>query len=132
MDLKEGQVLVALETNLVQLGANALRPNQVIDVYVTLEDKDRNHVFCELLRNVRILGIKDYLGFDLDDSQSSGSPHVIQLAVTTEALPILLKAVDEGEIRYTASKDAYVVQDECEILWQSRAIELLGLEKSPQ
>ena len=132
MDLKEGQVLVALETNLVQLGANALKPNQVVDVYVTLEDKERHRVFSELLRRVRILGIKDYLGIDLQDPQSSGSPHVLQLAISTEALPILLKAADLGEIRYTATKDAYVAEDECEIVWDSKAMEILGIEKSPQ
>ena len=131
-DLKEGQVLLALETNLVKLAANTLIPNQIVDIYVTLEDRERNHVFSELLRGVRILGVKDHLGLDLEDPKSSGAPHVLQLAITKEALPVLQKAIDIGEVSYYASKDAYLSTSECEIVWDSDAMQLLGYEKSPQ
>ena len=131
-DLKEGQVLFAVETNLVQLAANALMENQVIDIYVTLEDRERNHVFSELLRGVRILGVKDHQGLDLDHPKSSGSPHILQLAISKEALPVLQKALDLGEISYYASNDAYQRNAECEIVWDAEAASLLGIEKSPQ
>lgn len=131
-DLKDGQVLLAVETNLVKLAANALMPNQTIDIYVALEDRERQHVFSELIRGVRILGVKDHMGLNLDDSKSTGSPHVLQLAVSKEALPILLKAIDTGEISYYAANDAYSRSYECEIVWDSEAMSLLGYEKSPQ
>ena len=131
-ELKEGQVLFAVETSLVQLAANALIENQVIDIYVTLEDRERNHVFSELLRGVRILGIKDHLGLDLDHPNSSGAPHILQLAISKESLPVLQKAIDMGQISYYATHDAYLRSDECEIVWDSEAMHLLGYEKSPQ
>ncbi len=131
-DLKDGQVLLAVETNLVKLAANALMPNQIVDIYVTLEDRERQHVFAELLRGVRILGVKDHMGLNLDDSKSSGSPHILQLAVSKEALPVLLKAIDAGEISYYTANDAYSRAYECEIVWDSEAMSLLGYEKSPQ
>ena len=131
-DLRDGQVLFAVETNLVQLAANAMIENQIIDIYVTLENRERNHVFSELLRGVRILGVKDHLGLDLDHPKSSGAPHILQLAISKEALPVLQKAIDLGDISYYASNDAYQRMAECEIVWESEAMILLGIEKSPQ
>ena len=76
--------------------------------------------------------MKDYLGLDLDHPKSSGSPHILQLAISKEALPVLQKAIDLGDISYYASNDAYQRMAECEIVWESEAMILLGIEKSPQ
>ena len=129
LDLEEDQVLYALETNLVSLGANALSAGQKVDLYVTLENEQREKVVGILLSNVRILGIKDHKGFDLDDAQSSKTPHVIQFAIDKSALAIVQMASEKGQISYYATGTSYTAQDECVIEWDSAVLNMLGFEK---
>ncbi|MBQ7888607.1 MAG: hypothetical protein IJ356_02495 [Erysipelotrichaceae bacterium] len=129
LDLNHDQVLVALETNMVALGANALSKGQLVDIYVTVLDSMKESKIGSLLKNVRILGIKDHKGFNMDDPESTHTPHVIQLAISQEALPLIQKAMQEGELSYYASKDAYHQKKECIIDWDSEMIEILGIEK---
>ncbi len=130
LGLKNDQVLFALETNLVALAANALVPEQIVDLYVTMEDDTKESVTGLILENVRILGIKDHKGLDLSHPDSTASPHVIQFAISKEALPVIQKAVHTGEISYYASANAYYDDaEECIVAWDGEIIKLLGMEK---
>lgn len=129
LGLQEDQVLFALETNIVALAANALLEGQIVDMYVTMDDDHKDTVTGLILENVRILGIKDHKGLNLDHPDSTGSPHVIQFAVSKEALAILQKARHVGEITYYASGVSYEQLDECIVAWEGEILELLGFEK---
>ena len=128
-DLKEGQVLFALQTDIVSLGANALLEGQVVDVYASLKDENYETVSGPIVEKVRILGIKDHQGLNLTHPDSSGIPYVIQFAVSKQALPVLQKALAEGEISYYVSSDAYRLTDESSVVWDGEIVQLLGFEK---
>lgn len=128
-DLKEGQVLFALQTDIVSLGANALLEGQVVDVYASLKDENYETVSGPIVEKVRILGIKDHQGLNLTHPDSSGIPYVIQFAVSKQAVPVLQKALSEGKISYYVSADAYHLADESSVVWDGEIVQLLGFEK---
>lgn len=130
LGLKDDQVLYALETNVVALAANALVPEQIVDVYVTMEDERKESVTGLLLEHVRIVGIKDHKGLDLTHPDSTAFPHVIQFAISKEALPVIQKAAHAGEISYYASGSSYTDDlNECTVAWDGEIIRLLGMGK---
>lgn len=129
LDLKEHQVLAALRTDAVALGANALCEGQKVDLYVTIKDSSNETKVGSLFNNVRILGVKDHRGLNLDDPDSTHEPYIIQFALSDEALPLFQMAQEIGEISYYATSFSYDEDAECQIDWESDMIEVLGFSK---
>ena len=129
-DLKENQVLFAMETDIVSLGANALIPGQVVDVYASVKNDDHESINGILIEKVRILGVKDHKGLDLNHPDSSKIPHVVQFALSKQAIPVIQKALSEGEISYYATADAYRINEECSVVWDGEIVQFLGIEKA--
>lgn len=108
--LKENQAVYTLDMNLVSSAGNTLKIGQRIDLYGTLKE-NRNTLVDLLLSQVRIVGLKDKNGIDVDGN-SKLLPKVMLLALDRIAVPYLTKLNALGEI--TISPTSYELnEDEC-------------------
>ncbi len=92
------QVVYALDVDLKMTSGNTLQPFQSIDLYVSLIH-NRLTVVDRLIRNVRILSLKDKNGKDLD--QATDIPKIMLIALNQDLVPILTKALELGELIIT-------------------------------
>lgn len=120
LKLKEGQSAFSLSTDLLKSSGNSLVSNQKVDLYVTIAEKNTKPITDLLLKDVRILNIKDRKGYRMEDEKSSKVPSVINLAIRDDQMEILRIASKVGSIDLYATghtgEEESVLNEECKIL----------------
>lgn len=120
LKLKEGQSAFSLSTDLLKSSGNSFVSNQKVDLYVTIAEKKEKPVSDLLLKDVRILNIKDRKGYRMEEEKSSKVPSVINLAIRDDQMEILRIASKLGTIDLYATTSAgdeeSVMNEECKIL----------------
>lgn len=101
--LKEDQVVYSMTTDLVSCAGNSLIPNQKVDIYCTIELQRNKPIVDLLIKNVRILSLKDRNGIDMDNEKSQSVPYVITVALDKDQISILSSAAKVGTISFYAS-----------------------------
>jgi len=96
--LKTGQVGFAVATDIIKSLGNSLVVGQKVDIYVTITTPTRNVIADCLVQQVRIIGIKDRNGLDLQHEKSNGVPFVVVLAVDENVIDYLKVANKIGMI----------------------------------
>ena len=96
VQLKEGQTAYSLETDLSKLGSIVV--GNRIDIYVTIETEE-DVLSGYLIRNARVIEIKDHKGLSLNDENSTKIPYYVEIAIAYDIIPCLTKAESLGEIR---------------------------------
>lgn len=118
LQLKEGQAVYTLETDLS--GAGSIAAGQRVDVHLSLELENETPLTGNILNHARVIAIKDHQGISLDDPESTGVPYLILLAVQREDVDLLNLAELTGEIRLFSSSDAYDTEQEAERVTDSQ------------
>ncbi len=111
LELLQGQVIYALETNMSDSGD--MTSGQRVDVYVTIEQDDGIVMTGCLLEHVRIVSIKDHTGLEISDVNSTKIPYMISLAINQEDIELIAMAEKTGKIRLFASSMMYDTSLEC-------------------
>lgn len=99
--LKENQALFALDASLISTAGNSYVVNQKVDIYGAIKLRDKV-VVDRLISSVRIVGIKDKNGNDVDKNNDN-LPKVILLALERSGIPVLTKLQAMGEISLSAN-----------------------------
>lgn len=98
MQLKKGQTAFSLPSDLVKLSGNTIVEGQKVDIYVTVQKQREQPVVDRLVKNVRVLSIKDRKGLNMDDPNTTGIPYVVILGIRDEIIPYLKIANKIGTI----------------------------------
>lgn len=98
--LKEGQCIFSMQVG----SASSLSVSQRIDLF--WQNDEMNGI---LVKNARILTIKDPQGINIDDEESTGIPYMMDLAVREADYGLLMQAKETGTLTYIVSSDAYDV-----------------------
>lgn len=101
--LKENEVSFSIPTSIIKLSGNTILPQQIVDILVTIKQRNEKPIVDTLFEGVRVVGIKDKKGLDIQDSESTGLPAVVLIAIHKEHLNILRTAQEMGEIEIYAS-----------------------------
>ncbi|MBQ9046437.1 MAG: hypothetical protein IJ120_00905 [Solobacterium sp.] len=104
--LRSGQAAYTMEVDLARLGGTVV-PGQRVDVYFAAERKDAGVLTGCLIRNVRVIAVKDHRGIDLDREDSSGTPYLAVLAVQQQDISLLTLAEEVGSVRMFTSDETY-------------------------
>lgn len=127
--LKEGQVAYPLSSDLLKSSGNTLSMNQKVDVYITFTDsKTKVTTVDRLLKNVRIIGLKDRNGLSLGDEKAQKIPAVILIAIAEEHLDYVKKANKIATIDLFAPRVHYGEEEESTLEEDCLLLELLKNE----
>lgn len=96
IQLKNGQTAYALEIDLSKLGS--ILVGNRIDIYVTIKDAEKT-ISGYLIRNARVIAMKDHNGISLQDENSTKIPYYVEIAISYDQIPYLTTAETNGEIR---------------------------------
>ena len=122
--LKENQVSFSMEVDVAALGG--VIAGQRVDVFVTVGARSENPVTGCLLRNVRVIDVKDHKGISLDRSESSGVPYLAELAVAGSHIDLLTMAKTYGTLQLYMSSEAYNSEAEAVLDTESPITEFLA------
>ena len=122
--LKEGQVAYTLNTDAAHLGGNSIMADQRVDLYVSLKNENGSPLVDCLVRNARVLGIRDQKGYEISDPESTRVPAVILLALDEDCVRYLGMARMVGTIEIVVPSDTYADQ-EAALVSNSRVIPYL-------
>lgn len=92
--LKDNQVVYTINTDLVKMSGNSIVVGQKIDLYTTLSIRNEKPLVDLLVSSVRVVGIKDKKGFDINHPDSSKIPFIVLIALDKDIMP-LIRACDE-------------------------------------
>lgn len=101
--LNKNEVSFSIPTSIVKLSGNTILPQQIVDVLVTMKPRNEKPIVDTLFEGVRVVGIKDKKGLDILDSESTGLPAVVLIAIQKEHLNIIRTAQEMGTIEIYAS-----------------------------
>jgi len=96
--LNPNQVVYAIDVDLKMTSGNTLQPFQSIDLYVSMMH-NRLTIVDRLLKNVRILSLKDKNGKELE--KATDIPKILLIALDQDLVPILTKAIELGDLIIT-------------------------------
>lgn len=108
--LRKNQVSFTLEVDVTSV--SNMSAGQRADVFVTLNPRSDSPLTGCLLRNVRIIDIRDHRGISLTSNESSGVPCIAELAVNSAHLELLSMAKTAGTIQLYMSADSYNTENE--------------------
>lgn len=100
--LKEGQTAYTMNTEMYKVSSFTI--GNRVDLYLSLNDKD-NPLTGRILKNARILSIKDNHGLSIENEESTGIPYYIELAINESDISWLTLAESVGEIRLFLSSN---------------------------
>lgn len=112
--LLEDQVVYALDVDLKMTSGNTLQPFQKVDLYVSIQH-NRLTVVDRLIRNVRILSLKDKNGKELE--KATDLPKLMLIAIDQDLVSILTKAIELGDLIITpcsslsSEKESILMED---------------------
>lgn len=92
--LNDNQVVYTVDTDLVKLSGNSIVVGQIIDLYTTYAERKEVPIVDLLVSSVRVIGIKDKKGIDVNNPESNGVPNIVLLALDKQLLPIV-RSCDE-------------------------------------
>lgn len=113
LQLQTNQSVFSLPADLTMTAGNSIMSGQRVDLYVTLNDSNRKPIVDLLFSRVRVLSVKDKSGNEITKSTSGKSPSLVLLAVDTQSVAVLTKAVKIGKISLIASLQDYSTEIEC-------------------
>ncbi|MBE6111036.1 MAG: hypothetical protein E7194_11565 [Erysipelotrichaceae bacterium] len=108
--LRENQVSFTLEVDVTSV--SNMSAGQRADIFVTINPRSDNPVTGCLLRNVRIIDIRDHRGISLSSPESNHVPYIAELAVNSAHLELLSMAKTAGTIQLYMSADSYNTDNE--------------------
>lgn len=94
--LKEGQAIYALDVSLKMSAGNSYVVNQKVDLYGTIDTREYT-LSDRLISSVRIVGLKDKNGLDVETNTKS-IPKIMLLAIDQSQISTLAKLEVLGEI----------------------------------
>lgn len=100
--LNDGQVAYNMTTNLVKLSGNSIVVGQKVDIYTTISKRNQKPIVDLLVNAVRVIGVKDKKGIDINNPDSSKIPHIVLLAIDQEIMPIVRAADEIAELELVA------------------------------
>ena len=110
--LRNGQAAFVLQTDMSQLGS--IQPGNRVDLYVTIEQKDKAPITGCLLEGIRVISIKDHKGLDIDHPDSTKTPYITELAINREDIELVSLAQEVGKLRLFSSTNPYDVNQEAQ------------------
>lgn len=116
--LKEGQTAYTMNTEMYKVSSFTI--GNRVDLYLSLNDKD-NPLTGRILKNVRILSIKDNHGLSIENEESTGIPYYIELAINENDISWLTLAESVGDIRLFLSSNQTNPNLEAELDEESEA-----------
>lgn len=129
--LKEGQMAYPIAMNLLKSSGATLSVNQRVDIYMTYVDKKSKEktttVEC-LLKNVRIINVKDKGGLNIGEEEAHSIPSVAVIAIKEEQVNLLRKAEEIGELNLYAPRSVYSEEEEAVLNEESSLLLLLRNE----
>lgn len=128
MQLKKGQTAFSLPSDLVKLSGNTIVEGQKVDIYVTVQKQREQPVVDRLVKNVRVLSIKDRKGLNMDDPGTTGIPYVVILGIQDEIIPYLKIANKIGTIDLYAQTANSKEQKESIFINESKVLPYLKNE----
>ena len=121
--LKEGQTAYTMNTEMYKVSSFTI--GNRVDLYLSLNDKD-NPLTGRILKNVRILSIKDNHGLSIENEESTGIPYYIELAINENDISWLTLAESVGDIRLFLSSNQTNPNLEAELDEESEAFMYLS------
>lgn len=127
LKLLEGQSAFSVNADLLKSSGNTIVEGQYVDVYGSIFKNNQTVIIDKMLESVRIIGVKDGKGNDIEGKIENQIPKVIILAVNSEEINALKKVVKWGAldfypsankqelgecIRFEGSKIYMVVEDD--------------------
>lgn len=100
--LNDGQVAYNMATDLIKLSGNSIVLGQKVDIYTTISKRNEKPIVDLLVKSVRVIGVKDKKGIDVNNPDSSKIPHIVLLALDKELLPIVRAAAEIAELELVA------------------------------
>lgn len=128
LQLKEGQTVygIAQEAGVLR----GLKEGMRVDIHVLIERKDAAPVTGCLIRDARILTVRDHQGLSIRDPESSGLPHLAEAAVERTDIELLTVAESVGKLRLYPSDEPYGTRREAARCEDSAAVKyVLSLGK---
>lgn len=100
--LKENQTAYTMNTEMYKVSSFSI--GNRVDIYLSIDDKE-NPLTGRLLKNARILSIKDNKGLSIENEESTKIPYFIELAINQENIGLLTLAESVGEIKLYLSNN---------------------------
>ncbi|MBR3841625.1 MAG: hypothetical protein IKM20_10850 [Erysipelotrichales bacterium] len=127
--LKENQIAFPLSMNLLKSSGNTIQQNQKVDVYVTYTEKSTKVTTIDkLLMNVRVIGVKDRNGLNMNDEKASKIPSLVILAINEEYLNMLQLASEIADISIYAPRVDYASDEESILYEESKILPILNYD----
>jgi len=130
LNLKKNQAAFSIPADVYQAAGNTLVINQKVDLYVCLHQRSEIPIIDCLIKNVRILDLRDRKGLTLDDKEGTGIVSTIIVAIDQEMIPLLTSASLLGTIQLYATENSWNTTKECILNQTSQIIPLLVHEES--
>jgi len=112
--LNSNQTIFSIPTNLQATFGNSLNPNMVVNLYLTISTNEE-YLSDLLIKNVRIISLKDSDGKEINSQDSEQIPYIINFAVDKSLIPLLNIALRIGEINYYVAENTYDLDKESEL-----------------
>ncbi|MBR3694563.1 MAG: hypothetical protein IKL88_08555 [Erysipelotrichales bacterium] len=126
--LKEGQMAYPIKVDLLKSSGATLHVNQHVDIYMTYASKVNKvkvtTVEC-LIRNARIINVKDRNGLNVGEEDAKSVPSIVILAIQLEQVDLLRKAQEIGELDIYAPRSEYSVEEEAVLNEESTLLQVL-------
>lgn len=100
--LNDKQVAYNMATDLVKLSGNSIVVGQKVDIYTTYHKKNEKPIVDLLVKAVRVIGVKDKKGLDVNHPDSSAMPHIVLLALDKDLMPIVRGADEIAKLELVA------------------------------
>lgn len=123
LGLKADQVAYNITGEQVKNLQGSIYVDQTLDIYVTITKLKEPPIIDLLLKNVRIISIKDQKGLELNDLNDTVRPNMITLAIHRDYLTYLSAAIDIGSIQLYVTADTD--DQECVLVLDSKVLPYL-------
>ena len=121
--LKDDQVAYNIIGEQVKNLQGSIYVGQTLDIYVTITKLKEAPIVDVLLKNVRIISIKDQKGMELNAANDSERPNMLTLAIDRDYLIYLSAANDVGKIQLYVTAD--LGDQECVLVDDSKILSFL-------
>ncbi len=108
--LEDNQVAFTLQENETDVTLSNFEINQFVDIYISIRINQSEVINDLFIENVKIIGVKDYNGNDLEQQMSAAT---VILAIEKDLISLLKNAQQLGEISLYSDSDAYNIVNSC-------------------
>lgn len=121
LQLRAGQAAYSMPVDLARSGGQVIA-GQRVDIYVSVERNEDIPVSDCLIRNARVLTVKDHNGLELTDEESSKIPYFAVIAIHQKDVGLLATAEKIGEIRLISTDRSHETDKEAQLEENSEII----------